>query len=309
MSKIKVGIIFGGESFEHQVSKMTARSIIEHIDRALFDVSEIYIDPNGKFDDDLLNDIDVAFLAVHGPNCEDGKLQQFLENRRIKYTGSGIEASKINMSKSLMHNTFKKAGLPVVKYRAFNKNEFDIIADKAINDFKFPIFIKPDNAGSSVGISKIDNMEELEPAIKEAFKRDNRIVVEQGIENPREIEIGVLGNNDLIISEPGEVLSKGQFYSYENKYLNPFETTTKVIDLHPEQVKVLKQVAVSAYTSTHCRGYARVDFLMDKNNKIFISEINTLPGFTSISMFPKLMETVNITYKDLITKIIYLSLE
>jgi D-alanine-D-alanine ligase len=150
--KTKVGIIYGGESFEHKVSKMTAKSILENIDRELFDVKEIYIDRNGHFNREKFKNIDVAFLAVHGPNCEDGKLQTYLEDQGIKYTGSGIEASKTNMSKYLMHKTFYKIGLSVVKYLLFSKNDSIQVIEKQLNNLEFPIFIKPDNAGLSVGI-------------------------------------------------------------------------------------------------------------------------------------------------------------
>lgn len=156
MNKIKIGIIYGGESFEYDVSKMTAKSILENIDRELFDVKQIYIDKNGNFEENLLDNIDVAFLAVHGPNCEDGKLQQILENRGIKYTGPGVEASQINMDKILQHDYFKKAGLPVVEYRGFDKNDIDTIKEY-VENIGMPVFVKPNNGGSSIGITELAN--------------------------------------------------------------------------------------------------------------------------------------------------------
>ncbi len=308
-AKIRVGLIYGGESFEHEVSKMTAKSILENIDRTLFDVKEIYIDQNGRFDDNKLTDIDVVFLAVHGPNCEDGKLQKYLEKHGIKYTGSGIEASKINMSKSLMHATFAQAGLPIVKYLSFIKKDYHKIIDMVSNTLEFPVFVKPNNTGSSVGISKAESIEDLKSAAGEAFKYDDNIIVEEGIKSPREIEIGILGNGKLTVSVPGEILSDGDFYSYETKYLNPFETTTDVKNLNKNEINKLKELAKKAYQITGCRGYARIDFLMDQKRNIYISEINTLPGFTKISMFPKLMQKAGISYRDLITHIIKLALE
>lgn len=307
--KIKVGIIYGGESFEHEVSIMTAKSILKNIDRSLFDVKEIYIEKNGHFDREKISDIDIAFLAVHGPNCEDGKLQADLEKRGIKYTGPGVEASKVNMNKSVMHKDFFKAGLPIVKYLPFSKSNSVQAVEKQLNEFNFPIFIKPNNTGSSVGISKVESEKDLDLAIKKAFKYDDNIIIEEGIKSPREFEIGILGNKELIISEPGEILSNGEFYSYDTKYLNPFMVNTKVKDLSQNEIKNFKELAQRAYLLTDCRGYARIDFLMDKNRNIYINEISTLPGFTKISMFPKLMEASGISYKDLITKIIELGLK
>jgi len=304
--KIKVGLIYGGKSPEHNVSKMTAQSVLKNIDHGLFNVKKIYIDRNGDFDKNLLKDIDVAFLAVHGPNCEDGKLQQYLEQRNIKYTGSGIEASRINMNKTLQHKTFKKAGLLVTKYRGFDRNGTDQI-EGFIKKNGLPVFIKPNNSGSSIGICKVGNINDVKKAVDEAFKFDCEICIEKAVENPREIELAILGNNDLVISNPGEVLSKGEFYSYETKYFKPFGTTTQAV-LNDKEINEFKDLAKQAYRATGCKGYARVDFLLS-DNKIYINEINTLPGFTKISMFPKLMTNIGIDYKKLITKIIELALE
>lgn len=307
MDKIKVGLIYGGESPEHEVSKMTAQSIRDHIDHDKFEVADIYIDENGKFDENLLNNIDVAFLAVHGPNCEDGKLQQYLEDRNIKYTGSGVEASQINMNKAIQHQKFLETGLPVVEFRSFNRQNINLVKDY-VQEIGLPVFVKPNNGGSSIGMSKISNSNELDSAIEQAFEFNNEIVIEKAVINPREIEIGVLGNTNLTISDPGEILTNGEFYSYENKYSNPFETTTKA-NLTIESADKFKKLAQKAYVATGCRGYARVDFFLDQNNNIYINEINTLPGFTAISMFPKMMADIGINYKDLITKIIDLALE
>jgi D-alanine-D-alanine ligase len=306
-SKIKVGLIYGGKSPEHEVSKMTAQSIREHIDRDRFDVMDIFIDKNGKLDEHLLDSIDVAFLAVHGPNCEDGKLQKYLEDQGIKYTGPEVEASRLNMDKILEHDCFKKVGLKVVEYKGFRIND-DIENIKSyIQSIGLPVFIKPNNGGSSIGMSKVEKTDDISKALNEAFKFDDKICVEKAVKNPREIELAVLGNNDLTISNPGEVLSNGEFYSYETKYFKPFETTSKAM-LTDSQISEVKDLARKPYIATGCSGYARIDFLLD-GNKFYINEINTLPGFTSISMFPKLMENMGIKYKDLITKIIDLALE
>jgi D-alanine-D-alanine ligase len=307
--KIKVGLIYGGESFEHEVSKMTADSILENIDQDKFEVTKMYINKDGHLDEKLLKDIEVAFLAVHGPNCEDGKLQKYLEGSGIKYTGSGVEASALNMDKIKMHDAFKKAGIPVVEYLGFDKKNGDSeIIEKTEREIGYPCFVKANNAGSSVGVSRASNIHELRQAILEAFKCDDQIIVEEAVKNPREIEVAVLGNDELTLSDPGEVSSNGQFYSYDAKYFHPFNTEAKA-ELLPEQIKTIKEMAEKAYGSTGCKGYSRIDFLIDESGKIYLNEINTLPGFTKTSMFPKLMAGAGITYKDLISKIIYLALD
>jgi len=306
-NKQKIGIIYGGNSPEHEVSKMTAQSIIQNIDTAKFETIEIFIDHEDNFDSQLLENIDVAFLAVHGPNCEDGKLQQLLEDRKIKYTGPKVLASRINMDKILMHDAFKEAGLNVVRYYGFDKNEkCSAIVESAIANIGLPCFVKPNNAGSSIGVSKVENQSDLINAINEAFKFDDKIIVESAVKNPREIEVGILGNDELIISEPGEILSDGKVYSYDTKYFQPFKTSIST-NLNPEKINEIKNHAEKAYRSTACTGYSRIDFLLDQNNKVYINEINTLPGFTKTSMFPNLMQNSGLKYKDLITKIIELA--
>ena len=259
MNKIKVGLIYGGESFEHEVSKMTAKSIFEHIDRELFDITKIYINKQGKFDEDLLKKIDVAFLAVHGPNCEDGVLQKFLEDRNIKYTGSGVKASQINMNKTVMHDMYAKNDLPVVEHKGFDLTEIDNIKSY-IDKIGLPVIMKPNNMGSSVGMSKINKINEVDGAIELAKDCDDSIIVEKAVKNPREIEIGILGNSHLIISEPGEILTHGELYSYETKYNNPFSTTLSP-NLTEIQIEKIKNIAKKAYTSTGCKGYSRVCLL------------------------------------------------
>jgi D-alanine-D-alanine ligase len=307
--KIKVGLIYGGASFEHEVSKMTAKSIEEHINQSLFDIVKIYITKKGKFDHKLLS-IDVAFLAVHGPNCEDGKLQALFEKKEIKYTGSGVKASRINMDKVKMHQIFEDSGLKTVKFLGFTKNQSKFKIEQEIDEeIGFPCVIKPNNTGSSIGISKVEDFNGLKKAINLAFRYDKKIIVEEAIEEPRELEISVFGNKKLILSEPGEILAHGKVYSYEFKYFKPFKTKIVAANLKKGKINQIKEMARKAYLVTGCRGYARVDFLMDKNGQIFISEINTLPGFTKISMFPKMMAATGIKYKDLITKIINLALK
>lgn len=307
--KTKVAVIYGGNSFEHEVSKMTAESILQNIDRDLFDVSEVYIDRGGKFDEHLLDSIDVAFIAMHGPNCEDGKFQKYLEDRKIKYTGPGVEASRINMDKVEMHDVHKKADLPVVENKGFRQGQEKEVTTYC-NEIGYPVFVKPNNTGSSVGISKVESESDVPAALSAAFECDDGICVEKGVSSHREYEVAILGNGeDLIVTNPGEVLAHGEFYSYETKYIKPFETTTIVPDMTAEKAKEIKDLAKLAYTSTGCKGYARIDFLADGDGKIYISEVSTLPGFTKISMFPKLMLAEGYSYKDLITRIIELAME
>jgi len=306
--KTKVGIVSGGKSFEHEVSKMTAASISEHIDQNLFEVVEIYINKDGELNHKLLDDIDVVFLAVHGPNCEDGTLQQYLEDRGIKYTGSGVEASRINMDKKQMHEAFEKAGLSVVKFLGFGKTNGDVeIIAKTEREIGYPCFVKPNNAGSSIGVSKAKNIHELRQGILKAFKHDDRIIIEKAVKEARDVEVGVLGNTELSISKPGEIIYNENFYDYNAKY---FSGGTNVVigELDGSMSYKIKEMAACAYKATNCCGYARVDFLLDKNGQLFINEINTLPGFTNASMFPKLMEDAGIKYTQLITKIINLAL-
>jgi D-alanine-D-alanine ligase len=305
-NKLKVGIIYGGKTFEHDVSLMTAESVFKNIDKNKFIINKIFIDKKGNFDKSLLNKIDIAFIATHGPNYEDGKIQKYLDENNIKYTGTKAYGSQINMDKIKTHDLFKKNNLNVVQYHGFVITDTERIY-RYIKEIGLPIFIKPNNGGSSVGMTKIIKHDEIKNAIKNAKKYDNKIIIEKAIENPREIEVAVLGNDKLIISNPGEILSDGEFYSYESKYIKPFKTTVKP-DLGRDDIKKIKDMAQKAYKVTGCCGYARVDFLLDDKN-IYINEINTLPGFTKISMFPKMMEAIGIKYKDLITKIIDLALE
>lgn len=309
-NKIIVGVLYGGASCEHEVSKMTAKSILQNIDRTKFDVLEIFVNKDGNFDHKDLNKIDIAFLAFHGENYEDGKFQEYLDSRDVKYTGSGAEASQINMDKDLQKIYFTKTGLKPVEYITIDgDSSISETNERIIETINYPCFIKPANAGSSLGISKILNKTDLKKAIVEASKINTKIIAENAVDKPRELEVAVLGNNNLIISNPGEVLTNGQVYSYEAKYLKPFSTIISPKNLSDNLCQKIRNWAKKAYKITGCKGYARVDFFLDKKGELYINEINTLPGFTLISMFPKLMEATGISYKDLITKIIELGLE
>lgn len=307
--KTKVAIAYGGNTFEHEVSKMTSSSILENIDRNIFDVSEIYIDKEGKFDEGLLKDVDVVFIATHGPNYEDGKFQKFLEGKGVRYTGAGVECSRLSMNKTEMHRVHKNSGLPVVENRGFRKGEEEEIRNYC-REIGYPVFVKSDNAGSSIGITPVAKDSDLDKALNSAYECDENICIEKGVPDHREYEVAVLGNGeDLTVSEPGEILANGQFYSYDTKYFHPFATTTNISDMTAEKASEIKDLAKKAYISAGCKGYARMDFLADSKGKIYISEISTLPGFTKISMFPQMMLATGLSYKDLITKIIELAME
>ena len=310
-NKITVGVLYGGASPEHEVSKMTAKSILENIDRAKFGVLEIFIDKDGNFNHKDLDGVDIAFLAFHGENCEDGKFQEHLDSKGVKYTGSGAKASRINMNKDLQKIYFTKAGLKTVKYLIIDGDSSIFEIEKRIVEIiGYPCFIKPVNAGSSLGISKVSNNSDLKIAIAGANKINTNIIAEKAVDKPRELEISLVGNRNLTISNPGEILTNGEFYSYEAKYLKYFPTTSSPKNLSENLSQKIKDWAKKAYRITGCRGYARVDFFLDKKGELYINEINTLPGFTSIhSVYPKLMIATGISYKDLITKIIGLGLD
>lgn len=310
MDKIKVGIIYGGNSCEHEASKMSAESVLQNINRDIFEVVEIYVDMEGNFNKSLLSKIDIAFLAWHGPNCEDGTFQKYLEGEKTKYTGSGPEASKINLDKKLQKRYFADTGLKTVGFVSLAKDLSSVeITERVKETAGFPCVVKPTNTGSSLGIAKVNNQTELTDAISAARKINNKIIIEKYIENPRELEVSIVGNDELLISDPGEVLTGGELYSYEAKYFKPFKTTDKPENLSPETITKIKDWAEKAYRVTGCRGFARVDFFLTQNGELYINEINTLPGFTKISMFPKMMMKMGLSYKDLISKIIELGME
>ena len=308
MRKINVGLIYGGNSCEHEVSKMTAQSVLENIDRDIFNVREIFLSKKSKLEPWSLKDIDIAFLAVHGPNCEDGKMQKILESNSVRYTGSKVEASILNMDKIKMHDAFKTAGLPVVEYLPFDKFDSDSqIIEQTETKIGYPCFVKPNNTGSSIGVSKVKNIHELRQAILRAFKFDEKIIIEKCVPDATDVEIGVLGNAELVVSDPGMIAYNEDFYTYEAKYSNA-ETTIEFDCLDEAISKEIKKMAKIAFLATGCSGYARIDFLVSKTGEIFINEINTLPGFTKTSMYPKLMAKKGIGYTDLITHIINLAL-
>lgn len=322
----KVLILFGGNSTEHYVSCKSAKSILENIDKKLFDVSSVGINLNNDwfiYKDDLkylsdgnwidkkvtkidniiefLKQFDVVFPIIHGTNGEDGKLQGMLELFNIKFIGCNTISSAIGMDKAFSKYLFDKLNIPQVKYLVLNKN---INIKQILNTLKYPMIVKPANGGSSIGISKVNNKKELIIAIETAKKYDDKIIIEEFI-NARELEIAILQDKHLIISKPGEILSSNEWYDYDAKYNNENSKTIIPNDIPKNILKTLKEYSQKIFNGLNAKGFARIDFFYnDKTQEIFINEINTLPGFTSISMFPKLMENEKISYKKLITKLI-----
>ena len=280
---------------------------------------KINLIPNGnykvglEFKDGSFKKIDVLFPVLHGPYGEDGKIQGVFEISNIPYVGCGVLASSVGMDKLICKKVFSQIGLPQVNYTYTNKWEFNLDKEKELDkiesELNYPVFVKPANMGSSVGISKACNREELLKGINEALKHDTRIVLEQGI-NAREIEVAVLGNDDVKASIAGEIIPAKDFYDYEDKYVNgasKLEIPAKVDEITMESIR---NMAINAFKGIDGSGLSRVDFFIDKEtDKIYINEINTLPGFTNISMYPKLWGATGIQYTDLIDKLIQLAIE
>lgn len=327
---IKVALIFGGKSPEHPISIISAKSVFKNIDRERFDVELIAITKKGDFftgegafnflekgdksgvmrtDCGIFKSFDVVFPVLHGPFGEDGTIQGMLDFLGIPYVGCGVEASAISMHKGISRDLFKIAEIPQPGYIYFSKNETENAIAKIVNSFKFPVFVKPCRGGSSIGISKVKTKEELKTAIENAFKYDTEVIVEQGINVTKELEVAVLGNNELTISPPGGLIPGDEFYTYEDKYIDTktkFEIPAKI----PKNLEdKIKKLAGEAFKAVKGKGMARIDFLYnEEKSSVVINEINTIPGFTEISMYPKLMALCGYSFKALITKLIELAL-
>lgn len=345
MNKIKIGVIFGGMSTENEVSCISGASVIKHLNKEKYNVFPIYIDKIGnwykvKLEDiekseelenkehienitEYLKQMDVIFPVLHGLYGEDGTIQGLFELLKIPYVGCGVLASSVGMDKVYTKLIFEKANINQAKYIYIRKyNEKYIYIDEEFNErnlelediakitndkLRFPVFVKPSNSGSSVGINKAHNIEELKNAIVEAGKYDNKILIEEGIVG-KEVECAVLGNEDVISSCVGEIKSADEFYSYDAKYNNENSKTLIPAEITEENSKEIQKLAIKAFKAISGRGLSRVDFFIeDKTEKIYINEINTLPGFTSISMYPKLFEAVGISYEKLLDNLIELA--
>lgn len=347
MGKKRLGVIFGGTSTEHEVSIVSGTSVIKNLNKEKYEIYPIYIDKAGewfefepdnktyKVGDEIvgtkkieniwnyLKTMDILFPVLHGLQGEDGTIQGMFELLKIPYVGTRVLGSSVCMDKVYSKIIFEKAKLNQAKYVYIRKFEDKYIyinedfseeilniqetVNKIMEKIDFPMFIKPSNSGSSVGISKAKNKDELINAITEAGKFDKRILIEENI-NGREIECAVLGNEEVKASVLGEILPAEAFYSFSAKYQNSDSKTVEAPDLPEELTKKVRELAVKAYKAADCQGLSRVDFFVDdKENKIYINEINTLPGFTEISMYPKLWEKSGLTYTELLDKLIELA--
>jgi D-alanine-D-alanine ligase len=384
MSKLRVGILFGGRSGEHEVSLLSAASVLQAIDKDKYEVVPIGITKDGRWltagdaenllqgklilearhlragdpeitqpaavlargeavvvppepvhrqsglvpfqteavltrraSDRAIN-VDVIFPVLHGTFGEDGTIQGLLELADIPYVGAGVLGSAAGMDKDVMKALFFAAGIPIVKHVTIVRSQWEK-EPKKIQKFvqgklKYPVFVKPANLGSSVGISKAHDGKELGPAIEEAAKFDRKIVIEEGVggkkSKAREIECSVLGNDEPVASVPGEIVPVKEFYDYNAKYLDEGSELIIPAKLTRAETKKVQELAIRSFKAVDCSGLARVDFLMDpKSRKIYLNEINTMPGFTAISMYPKLWAASGLEYADLIDRLIRLGIE
>ena len=306
--RTRVAVIYGGRSGEHEVSLRSAKSIIEAMDTEKYNVLHYLISKEGKWSPRPIvpephgnPEIDVVFPALHGTFGEDGTLQGLLELAGLPYVGAGVLASSLSMDKEMMKRVAAARGLPVVDYFVVPEcGSFEF-------GFDFPKFVKPANLGSSVGISKVQNEQELRAAIELARSYDRKVIVERGIAG-REFECAVLGNESPAASVPCEILPSRDFYDYEDKYILDQARTVLPAGLSPEKTAELQRLAVECYRAVECEGMARVDFLLESaTDRLYINEINTIPGFTSISMYPKMWEYSGLPMPQLIDRLIELA--
>lgn len=311
--KLRVAVIHGGRSGEHEISLRSAESILRELDRTRYDVVPLLIDKDGRWHPTPIlpepgaNEFDVAFPILHGTFGEDGTVQGLLELAAIPYVGPGVLGSAVAMDKVATKRMLRAAALPVVECVVQYRGALDAAACEAT--LSYPMFVKPANLGSSVGISKAKNRDELQAALTTAAKYDSKVLIERGIAG-REFECAVLGNEHRRASVPCEIRPKREFYDYEAKYI---EDTTEIdlpANLTPEQTDEMQRLAVAACEALDLEGMTRVDFLMETaTGQIFINEPNTIPGFTSISMYPKMWEHSGIPYSKLLDELIALALE
>ena len=346
MKKIKLGVIFGGESVEHEVSIESAESILTNLDKNKYEIYSIYINKNGEFYEyngnlekievqnniqkienvlEYLKNLEVIFPVLHGMHGEDGTIQGLFELLKIPYVGCGVLASSVGMDKIYTKKMWEQAGINQAEYlyiqkrktgyylidKKWNEEKVDMekLVEKACKTLSMPIFVKPSHSGSSVGINKAKTKGELAKYIEEASKYDTKIILEQGIIG-QELECAVMGNEEAICTCVGEIKSADEFYTYDAKYKNKESKTLIPANISKEVQKEIQETAIKAYKAIDAKGLSRVDFFLEeKTNRVIANEINTLPGFTKISMYPKLWEASGILYKELLDKLIELALE
>lgn len=356
--KIRVGLLFGGRSGEHEVSIASALSVFNALDKSRYEVTLIAIDKEGRWHlpdpkpllaqandpmhariqnttgsvglvpysntqqlvpvdarDAKIPHVDVMLPILHGTYGEDGTMQGLLELAQIPYAGSGVLGSALGMDKEVSRRLLNAAGIQTVPTLSLRKHEYAKNASEAeqkiLKQFAFPFFVKPANAGSSVGVHKVKAREQLQPALKDAFAFDTKVLIEKGIA-ARELECAVLGNDEPRASIVGEVIPTHEFYSYEAKYLdaNGCELQAPAKDLPPATAEKIRTTAIQAFQLLECRGLARVDFFLDKQTgELYLNEINTIPGFTKVSMYPRMWEATGLSYSALLDELIHLALE
>ena len=312
--KLRVAVVYGGRSGEHEISIRSAKAILERMDPAKYEKIEYLIDKTGKWSPRPIlpepgahPEIDVVFPVLHGTFGEDGTVQGLLEMADLPYVGAGVMASSVSMDKEMMKRVCMERMLPVVDYAAVTREKPQL--DGITGRLPFPLFVKPANLGSSVGISKVRTPQELEAAVALAAEYDRKIIVERGVAG-RELECAVLGNEAPVASLPCEILPSREFYDYEDKYLLDRAETRVPADLPHAKTEELRALAVACYKAVECEGMARVDFFLEAaTDRLYINEINTIPGFTSISMYPKMWEHSGIGFSALIDELIRLALE
>ncbi len=378
MKKLRLGIVYGGRSGEHEVSVASAASIFKHLDRSRYEPVPIRIEKDGRWTlpdraptaisagdviertrvqaarslragrdagrdtllvpypsgETLVNidrrkveppvdeieqavvtslGLDVIFPVLHGPYGEDGTIQGLLELANVPYVGPGVMASAVGMDKATMKLLFIARGLPVGAWHAFVRHEWETDragVEAALARLGVPMFVKPANLGSSVGITKVKTAADLAPAIELALEFDRKVVVEAGVVNAREIECAVLGNDEPEASVPGEVVPAREFYDYEAKYLDDASQTIVPAELSPEQIAEVQRLAIEAFRAIDAAGMSRVDFLLSRDTgKVYVNEINTIPGFTTISMYAKMWDASGVPYATLVDRLIQLAID
>ncbi len=343
--KIRVAVLFGGRSAEHEISLQSAKSVVNALDKNKYEVTLVGIGKNGQW---YLNDasqflldsenpkliklngsnqpvvllpghgsnqlislngekkaisIDVVFPVLHGTYGEDGTMQGLLKLANVPFVGPSVLGSAIGMDKDVVKRLLRDAGIPVARGFAYQRHE-KINLDTVIKELGLPLFVKPANLGSSVGVHKVTSKVELAPAIEDAFRYDSKILIEENISG-REIECAVLGNEEPAASLPGEVIPQHEFYSYEAKYIDKNGATFAIpAKVDSQTIKAIQELALKTFKVLCCEGMSRVDMFLTKDNKLIINEINTIPGFTSISQYPKLWEATGLPYPELLDKLI-----
>ena len=311
--KTRVAVVYGGRSGEHEISLRSAESVMSVMDPARYEITPYLIGKDGRWsprpivpEPNAHPDIDVVFPILHGTFGEDGTMQGLFELADLPYVGANVLASALSMDKDFMKRVCRDAGLPVVDWKILSRSEIE--AGVRL-ELPFPIFVKPANLGSSVGISKAHNPAELIAALKLAAEFDRKIVVERGIEGP-EFECAVLGNAEPEAATPCEILPSREFYDYEDKYELNLAQTRLPAELPADELAEIQRLAVACYKAVGCEGMGRVDFLRETaTGKFYINEINTIPGFTSISMYPRMWAYSRLPYAELIDRLIELALD